>query len=62
MVQHDWVVDVLNDLEAYAKKNELFSLSAELVRTRKIALAEIDFDAHFTTKAVPLVRTVSRLR
>lgn len=38
---HDWILDVLTDLRAYASKNGLTSLAAELDETALIAAAEI---------------------
>lgn len=42
MSEHSWIVAVLDDLENYAQKNELSSLSQELVRTKGIAMSEIN--------------------
>ena len=41
MQEHSWLVSVLDDLEAYAKTNELPALSEELTKTKLTAMAEI---------------------
>ena len=48
MGKHDWLVSVLDDLETYAKENEFSSLSEELSKTKRVARAEVAFDANVT--------------
>lgn len=45
MSKHSWLVSVLDDLESYAKENELPSLLDELSKAKRIAQAEVAFDA-----------------
>ena len=40
-MQHDWILDVLADLKAYAQKNGLPALVRELNDTTLIAASEI---------------------
>jgi hypothetical protein len=38
---HQWLLSVLADLDAYSRKNDLGELGNKIEETRKIALAEI---------------------
>ena len=41
MAQHDWILDVLVDLKAFASANDLGGLAEQLDDTMLIAMAEI---------------------
>ena len=41
LMQHDWIIDVLADLKAYASKNRLTALALELDDVTLIAATEI---------------------
>ena len=45
MTDHKWMVDVLEDLEDYAAKNELTSLQCQLGRARSTFVSEIKLAA-----------------
>ena len=38
---HDWIIEVLDDLRAYAKENRLDALAKEIEDTRLVAQTEI---------------------
>lgn len=38
---HDWILDVLADLKAYAEQNDLLALKRQLDETTRVATAEI---------------------
>ena len=38
---HDWIIEVLDDLRAYAKENRLDALAREIEETRLVAQTEI---------------------
>ncbi|MFN3643919.1 MAG: hypothetical protein ACK4TB_13480 [Gemmobacter sp.] len=38
---HDWIIDVLTDMRAYAKLNGMEALAEQIDRTLEIARAEI---------------------
>ncbi len=40
-MKHDWILDVLADLEAFANANDLKALAEHLDETRLIAASEI---------------------
>ncbi|MBP9183391.1 MAG: hypothetical protein KBF78_09685 [Fuscovulum sp.] len=40
-MRHDWVFDVLNDLMAYARRNDLPALAARVEETLAVAAVEI---------------------
>lgn len=40
-MSHSWILDVLADLDAYARKNELPMLAARLTDARHTAIVEI---------------------
>lgn len=40
-MQHDWILGVLSDLQAFAKTNGLEALGEQLDDTRLIAMAEL---------------------
>lgn len=40
-MKNDWILDVLADLRAYAQKNDLPKLAAELEETALVAAAEM---------------------
>ena len=40
---HDWFLDVLDDLRAFAVKNGLHAVSAQLEEVHRVAEAEIAF-------------------
>jgi hypothetical protein len=60
-MQYDWILDVLNDLKAFAKTNGLSDLAEQLDDTSLVAAAEIsratgkaerDMGAHADTAGV----------
>jgi hypothetical protein len=40
-MSHNWILDVLADLKAYARKNDLTALAEQLDDTRHVAVAEL---------------------
>lgn len=40
-MEHDWIFDVLDDLQAYAKRNELPKLAEQIQETTLLAAVEI---------------------
>lgn len=42
---HTWILDVLADLDAYARKNDLAALSDHLQGARRVATAELSVQA-----------------
>jgi hypothetical protein len=40
-VPHNWMIEVLTDLKAYAQQNRLIALAAQLEEVRLLALTEI---------------------
>ena len=44
-MRHDWVLDVLSDLSAYARQNRLPGLAEQLCDARHVAAAELARDS-----------------
>ena len=55
MADHKWIVDVLSDLETYAKNNELNSLQHLLGEARSKAAVEALVDLHEYNRQYPLL-------
>jgi hypothetical protein len=45
-MQNDWILDVLTDLEDFARANDLEWLAGELHRTREVAEVELSLRGH----------------
>lgn len=45
-MRNDWIIDVLTDLEDFARANDLERLAEELHRTREIAEVELSLRGH----------------
>jgi hypothetical protein len=52
-MSHNWILDVLADLKAYARKNDLSALAEHLDDTRHVAVAEISGRSRAPGRADP---------
>lgn len=61
MAKHDWIMSVLDDLETYAKTNELLWLRDELNKAKLIAISELSGDLEGMKAPAHAVKHKSRL-
>ncbi|QCO55945.1 hypothetical protein EOK75_09465 [Pseudorhodobacter turbinis] len=57
-MRHDWIFDVLADLQVYASENDLPALAAQVVTALQIAELEIGAEAGQAPPALDVVAAV----
>jgi len=53
---NDWILQVLDDLRAYARMNGLPALAAQVEEAQRVAVAELNASAAFDAALAPLRR------
>lgn len=55
-MRHDWIFDVLSDLQDYARQNDLHDLALKVEEALEVALREVEAVAEQGPMPVPLSR------